>query len=188
MFKKSLYRELGKNTGKWASNKLFGDNWSTPYRFSNANTKLAKEALKIEQELSEKEFENEIELKKYNQLLSESKNYEERKQEIIKMALPNTKEALFEFSNFLLSNIYASGWDNKEENKHRNLFSNACLIKLKQCKVKFQIIESSFGVQYLSKEIRTLKRKRFFEKYGAVIALILIMIICFVLLNITGAM
>ena len=60
MFKKSFFRELGKNTGKWASNKIFGD-WSTPYRFSNSNTKLAKEALKIEQEISEQQFDNELE-------------------------------------------------------------------------------------------------------------------------------
>jgi hypothetical protein len=31
-FGKSFSREIGKNTGKWASNKLFGDKWSTPYR------------------------------------------------------------------------------------------------------------------------------------------------------------
>ena len=45
MFKKSLFRELGKNTGKWASNKLFGDNWSTPYRFSNSGTKYGQTSI-----------------------------------------------------------------------------------------------------------------------------------------------
>ena len=29
MFKQSLFKELGTNTGKWVSNKVFGDNWST---------------------------------------------------------------------------------------------------------------------------------------------------------------
>ena len=33
-FGKSLGRELGKNTGKFVSNKVFGDKWSTPYRVS----------------------------------------------------------------------------------------------------------------------------------------------------------
>jgi len=32
-FFKSFWRETGKNTGKWASNKVFGDAWSTPFRF-----------------------------------------------------------------------------------------------------------------------------------------------------------
>jgi len=27
-----FWRETGKNTGKWASNKVFGDGWSTPFR------------------------------------------------------------------------------------------------------------------------------------------------------------
>lgn len=27
----SFWRETGKNTGKWASNKIFGKGWSTPY-------------------------------------------------------------------------------------------------------------------------------------------------------------
>lgn len=31
-FFKSLKRELGKNTGKWLSNKLFGDSHATPVK------------------------------------------------------------------------------------------------------------------------------------------------------------
>ena len=31
-FFKSFWRETGKNTGKWASNKVFGSGWSTPFR------------------------------------------------------------------------------------------------------------------------------------------------------------
>jgi hypothetical protein len=30
-FWSSFWRETGKNTGKWASNKIFGRGWSTPY-------------------------------------------------------------------------------------------------------------------------------------------------------------
>lgn len=37
-FFKSLTRELGRNTGKWVSNKVFKDSWSTPYRFSRTQT------------------------------------------------------------------------------------------------------------------------------------------------------
>ena len=31
-FWSSFKRELGKNSGKWISNKIFGNKWSTPYR------------------------------------------------------------------------------------------------------------------------------------------------------------
>ena len=38
-FFKSFKRELGRNTGKWISNKVFKDGWSTPYRFSRTGQK-----------------------------------------------------------------------------------------------------------------------------------------------------
>ena len=186
MFKKSFFRELGKNTGKWASNKLFGDNWSTPYRFSNSNTKLAKEALKIEQEISDREFENELELKKLEHLFSQTTDTNNKKQEIISLVLPNNKESLFEFANFLLSNIYSAGWGRDDEHQHLNSFSNACLIKLKQCKTKFKMMNASFEVKYLNKEIRTINRKRFFEKHGDILGLIAMMVVSFLLLKAMG--
>lgn len=40
-FFKSFKRELGRNTGKWVSNKVFRDGWSTPYRFSRTGQKSA---------------------------------------------------------------------------------------------------------------------------------------------------
>lgn len=185
MFKKSFFRELGKNTGKWASNKIFGD-WSTPYRFSNSNTKLAKEALKIEQEISEQQFDNKLELKKLEHRFSQISDINDKKHEIINLALPNDKNSLFEFTNFLLSNIYGNGWGDNGEYKHLNAFSNACLIKLKQCKTKFKMMNSPFEVKYLKKEISTLKRKRFFEKHGSILALIVMMIVCLLLLTLMG--
>lgn len=41
-FFKSFKRELGRNTGKWVSNKVFRDGWSTPYRFSRTGTRSKK--------------------------------------------------------------------------------------------------------------------------------------------------
>ena len=169
MFKKYFFREIGKNTGKWVSNKLFGDNWSTPYRFSNSNTSLAKEALKIEQKIEQKKADNQIEMQKLKNLFTQSRNFNKRKNEIIALNLPESKEDLFTFANFILSSIYGSGWDDEEEKEHKNAFSDACLSKLEQCKFKFKIIGALFESKYLGKEIRTLKRKRFFEKYGIIV-------------------
>jgi len=169
MFKKSLFRELGKNTGKWASNKLFGDNWSTPYRFSNSGAAIAKEALKIEKEIEEKKVDNQLEIEKLKHVFSQNRNSQEMKNEIIVMSLPENKEDLFTFANFILSNIYGSGWDHDDEKEYLNAFSDVCLNKLKQCKIKFKVIGALFETKYLEKEIRTLKRKRFFEKYGIIV-------------------
>ena len=169
MFKKSLFRELGKNTGKWASNKLFGDNWSTPYRFSNSGAAIAKEALKIEKEIEEKKVDNQLEIEKLKHVFSQNRNSQEMKNEIIVMSLPENKDDLFTFANFILSNIYGSGWDHDDEKEYLNAFSDVCLNKLKQCKIKFQVMGALFEGKYLEKEIRTLKRKRFFEKYGIIV-------------------
>ena len=169
MFKKYFFKELGKNTGKWTSNKLFGDNWSTPYRFSNSNTSLAKEALKIEQKIESKKADNQVEIQKLKHLFTQNRNFNKRKNEIIALTLPESKEDLFTFANFILSSIYGTGWDDDEEKEHKNAFSDACLSKFEQCKFKFKIIGAIFECRYLTKEIRTLKRKRFFEKYGIIV-------------------
>ena len=177
MFKKSLFRELGKNTGKWASNKLFGDNWSTPYRFSNSGAAIAKEALKIEKEIEEKKVDNQLEIERLKHVFSQNRNSQEMKNEIIVMSLPENRDDLFTFANFILSNIYGSGWDHDDEKEYLNAFSDVCLNKLKQCKIKFKVIGALFETKYLEKEIRTLKRKRFFEKYGIIVFVFILFVI-----------
>ena len=169
MFKKSLFRELGKNTGKWASNKLFGDNWSTPYRFSNSGTSIAKQALKIEKEIEEKKVDNQLEIERLKRVYAQNKNSQKMKNEIIAMPLPKNRDDLFTFANFMLSNIYGSGWDHDDEKGYLNDLSDVCLNKLEQCKIMFNVNGDLFETKYLEKEIRTLKRKRFFEKYGIIV-------------------
>ena len=177
MFKKSLFKELGKNTGKWASNKLFGDNWSTPYRFSNSGTGMAKEALQIEKKIEEKKVDNQIEIERLKYVFAQNRNSQKIKNEIIEMSLPENRDDLFTFSNFILSNIYGSGWDHDYEKDYLNAFSDVCLNKLKQCKIKFQVMGALFEGKYLEKEIRTLKRKRLFEKYGLFVFVFILFVI-----------
>ena len=181
MFKNSLFKELGTNTGKWASNKLFGDNWSTPYRFSNSGTSMAKEALKIEKDIEEKKADNQLEIERLKHVFAQNRNSQEMKNEIIAMSLPENKKDLFTFANFILSNIYGSGWDHDDEKEYLNVFSDVCLNKLEQCKIKFKVIGALFETKYLEKEIQTLKRKRFFEKYGIIVfAFIFFMILIYI--------
>ena len=169
MFKQSLFKELGTNTGKWVSNKVFGDNWSTPYRFSNSGTGMARKALKIEKEMEEKKIDNQLEIEKLKHVFAQNKNYQIIKNEIIAMPLPDSRDDLFTFANFIVSNIYGSGWDHEDEKDYLNDFSDVCLNKLKQCNIKFKVLGAQFESKYLEKEIRTLKRKRFFEKYGMIV-------------------
>ena len=108
-------------------------------------------------------------MQKLKHLFTQNRNFNKRKNEIIALTLPESKEDLFTFANFILSSIYGTGWDDEEEKEHKNAFSDACLSKLEQCKFKFKIIGAIFECKYLTKEIRTLKRKRFFEKYGIIV-------------------
>ena len=177
MFKKSLFKELGKNTGKWASNKLFGDNWSTPYRFSNSGTGMEKKELQNEKKIEEKKVDNQIEIERLKYVFAQNRNSQKIKNEIIEMSLPENRDDLFTFSNFILSNIYGSGWDHDDEKDYLNAFSDVCLNKLKQCKIKFQVMGALFEGKYLEKEIRTLKRKRLFEKYGLFVFVFILFVI-----------
>ena len=166
MFKKSLYRELGKNTGKWISNKVFGDNWSTPYRFLRYQQKNEKDTRKLEKEIEKQKAYNQLELKKIENLFAQSRNFQKKKNEIIALTLPEDKDDLLTFANFLLSNAYGSGWDWDDEKEHLNALSDVCLIKLEQCVMKFKAIEAIFEYMYVQKEIKKLRRKRFLEKHG----------------------
>ena len=47
-FGKAFTRELGKNTGKWVSNKVFGDGHATPYKLKVERIKAEKKAEEIE--------------------------------------------------------------------------------------------------------------------------------------------
>jgi hypothetical protein len=91
-FGKSFSRELGKNTGKWASNKLFGDKWSTPYRVTvqrerQERKELRDSAREYKQYLLEEKKEERNEIR---QLKQREKEDEQHEKELIIDA--NTRE------------------------------------------------------------------------------------------------
>ena len=47
-FGESLSRELGKNTGKWVSNKIFGDSWSTPHKIIVQRERQERQSIRDE--------------------------------------------------------------------------------------------------------------------------------------------
>ena len=130
---------------------------------------MAKEALQIEKKIEEKKIDNQIEIERLKHVFAQNRNSQKIKNEIIEMSLPENRDDLFTFTNFMLSNIYGSGWDHDDEKDYLNAFSDVCLNKLKQCKIKFQVMGALFEAKYVEKEIQTLKRKRLFEKYGIIV-------------------
>lgn len=189
-------REIGKNTGKFVSNKLFGDKWSTPHKVI-----IAKETAKIEkqnsQELIKTEFKKlEIERKSSEQSIkTEFKKLEivtkrneiqqkgtlnEKKEFILTKMFSNDKDEIFDFGNYLITEIKSIGWSEKDENAHLNSFSDVCLNKLGQCKIKLDSLGAIFESEHFEKEIKKLNNKKLFQKYCKYTGMAILGIILFI--------
>lgn len=94
IFKRSLTRELGKNTGKWLSNKIFGDGHATPHKIIHSNAqsikqverKQAAEYRKKEEEKAREREKWERERKEFHRELEETKrnrSKEENEEEVM---------------------------------------------------------------------------------------------------------
>lgn len=71
IFSKSLSKELGKNTGKWVSNKVFGDGHSTPYRLK----------IQRERERQERQTEKRKDIEDRRKQREEAREYKLRQKE-----------------------------------------------------------------------------------------------------------
>lgn len=72
-FEKSFKKELGKNTAKWLSNKIFGDEHATPYKIitKNDNTRREKETLRSVRE-------NQLQKQQYRKLREKERIQEDK--------------------------------------------------------------------------------------------------------------
>lgn len=156
-------REIGKNTGKYVSNKIFGDKWATPHKviIARENAKIDKQG---SQDFITSEFKKlEIETKR-NEILQKG-SLNEKKEFILTKTFSNDKDEIFDFGNYLITEIKSIGWSDKEDAIHLNSFSDACLNKLNQCKIKLDSLGSTFESEYFEKEIKRLNNKKLFQKY-----------------------
>ena len=91
-FGKSFSRELGKNTGKFVSNKVFGDSWSTPYRSQVQINKV--NALETQRSIKELEHKNAIEKIELQKKLEKQKQIELTINEIININFNNGDKSI----------------------------------------------------------------------------------------------
>jgi hypothetical protein len=156
-------RELGKNTGKFVSNKIFGDKWSTPNKVI-----IAKENAKIEKQNSQDLIKTEVkklEIETKRTQIQQIGSLNDKKEFILTKTFSSDKDEIYDFGNYLITEIKSTGWSDKEDNAHLNSFSDVCLNKLNQCKIKLDSIGATVESEYLEKEIKNLKNKRLFQKY-----------------------
>lgn len=189
----SFKRELGKNTGKWVSNKVFGDGHSTPHRVSvkvqkqQLENDLRKTELKAEKQKRRSENRKELFSKGKDFLSDIDGNKDEilstnsKRDEIIATSIPSEKEEVMDFANFLLSTIKSNGWKSGENEKHINSLSDACLTKLEQCEIKLKSVNDLNGASYIESEIKKLKKKKMMQKYLIFAAIAFFALVMFIL-------
>jgi len=141
----ALKREIGKNTGKWISNKVFGDGHSTPYRRVGNNQqseyRKSRSEMLHEQETVRIQIENSRAQKEQLWLLDSA--VLENIDKVAAYRISNEKEELLQQLSELSVQLKANKWRgtlNNEEAEVRNKFSDALFEKYKQCLRTLQAI------------------------------------------------
>lgn len=105
-FGKTFTREIGKNTGKWVSNKVFGDGHATPYRFVSSGEKKANINLKIEEQKAKteaKKYETELEILEQKLSFKREEKIERKIEAIHALKIPNNRDQLLNYASRLFS-------------------------------------------------------------------------------------
>lgn len=150
-FKRAFGRELGKNTGKFVSNKAFGDKWSTPHRVAiNHSGKIEKELVQEIKEIkasqnskSELEIEKEHEKEMFRMKSAiEKEKEDEKKIELInQMPVSGEPETVENVVSYLISTAKSSFRRNKttgmdtlfgDGDEYNYAFVDACLTKAEE--------------------------------------------------------
>ena len=184
----SLKGQLGRDTGRLISNKIYGNRHATKYQRVDDSKNIAKN-LKLEQEyeleLLEKEKNIEIDFLKQKE---EIKNIQDKKtfvdqnlKEIIGMKVPDSKDGIIQNLHSLSVEITSNKWKDSEDeiNKISNIYTDALFKKYEQhlfiLKNKFP---NSAEIIYFEKQYKTYQKQAFLQKYKLVIIGILLAIVC----------
>ena len=132
-------RELGKNTGKFVSNVIFGDGHSTPYRRvdkareTNARQQIAEAKMKMA-EAEAREARERSKRERKNQLYAVDSAVLENIDLLNSQAIPTDKQELLQFLSVLAVQLKATPWLDEasdDEAKIRNKYTNALLEKFR---------------------------------------------------------
>ena len=187
-FFSSLKGQLGRDTGRVITNKVYGNRHATKYQRVDNSKTIAKN-LKLEQkyelELLEQEKNNEIDFLKKKE---EIKNLQDKKvfvdqnlKKIIGMKVPNSKDGIIENLHSLSVEITSNKWKDSEDeiNKISNIYTDALFKKYEQHLVTLKSkFPTAIEIQYFEKQSKTFQKQAFFQKYKLVIIGILLAIVC----------
>ena len=186
-FFSSLKGQLGRDTGRVISNKVYGNRHATKYqRVDNSKTiaKNIKREQKYELELLEKEKNIEIDFLKQKE---EIKNIQDKKtfvdqnlKEIIGMKVPDSKDRIIENLHSLSIEITSNKWKDSEDeiNKISNVYTDALFKKYEQHLVTLKSkFPSAVEIQYFEKQSKAFQKQAFFQKYKLIFIGIILAII-----------
>lgn len=173
----SFKREIGKNTGKTVSNLLFGNKHATPVKLiRETKNELLREKHKTELETKEKE--------RLGKLNNESIQQSIR---IAQIPIPKEKNEFVDILNELYINIDSFGWksvlnggDSSEtENKISNKTSDALSKKYKQILKAFKVKHPETSeIEIFEGYKKKIFYKKIKGKFGSVILLLLLFLVC----------
>lgn len=204
-FGNSLKRELGKNTGKFISNVVFGDMHSTPYRRVDSrrqaamNARLAeaearrrveevkKEARLEEARLKREEARERAELDRKNQLYAIDGAVLKNIDALNSNPIPSDKAGLLQMLSELSVQLKANKWERgNDEAAIRNKYTDALLEKYVLCVQELELTEPlEPRLKYYKSVATKAKRSRFFKKNGSwlypLLIILSILIVAFVI-------
>ena len=186
-FFSSLKGQLGRDTGRLISNKVYGNRHATKYQRVDNSKTIAKN-LKLEQEyeleLLEKEKNIEIDFLKQKE---EIKNIQDKKafvdqnlKKIIGMKVPNSKDGIIDNLHSLSVEITSNKWKDSEDeiNKISNVYTDALFKKYEQHLVTLKSkFPSAVEIQYFEKQSKAFQKQAFFQKYKLIFIGIILAII-----------
>ena len=139
----SFKREVGKNTGKFVSNLVFGDKHSTPYRrvdgggSSSVRAEAAQaraEAARIQAAALEEKTRAEIEKQEKDDLNILDGAVLKNVDIVLQTPIPQDEAGLVNLMSIWSAQLSGSKWDYMSaEGKIRNQFPDALMEKYKQC-------------------------------------------------------
>jgi hypothetical protein len=147
-FSKSLGREFGKNTGKFISNKLYGDNWSTPYRTTQSvRVTVAQANLKAQEAIANAQIEN----ARIQQEIEEENFERNLKMDLQKIQFSNNKDDIYQ----LLTEIFSVYEGNESET-----IKNSAISKIKDGIFKLKSINANFEASYFEDKVKKIENKK----------------------------
>lgn len=190
-FGKAFSREIGKNLGKAASNLIFGDSWSTPYRRVDpslrerrearaaldrarteqieADRRMQEERLRLEQVA----LQSEIEIKRQQQLAALDSSVQSSINTILSSRIPSDKNGLVEELRVLSARMKATRFERgkSEETKIKNKEVEVLIERFRQCLEELMFVSPDdrhipdFGKNLVKKQTE-IKRKKGLSHLG----------------------